>query len=129
MKLKNVKIFIMMTVLLSSMCAIAADSKSESSYSTGSARLTYVGKGSVKKRIPTKNVMEVIYCNGMLTLLSDTYEGEFTLTLENAQSGEYYEVSSIVVGESVLLDLSCGEYQVNAWSVGGTILSGIMEVI
>lgn len=130
MNLKNLKsIFIMMTVLLSSVCAIAADSKSESSYSTGSARLTYVGKGSVKKRMPSKYVMEAIYSDGMLTLLSETYEGEFSLSFENCESGESYEVLSIVVGESVLLDLDCGEYEVNAWSEDGTMLSGILEVI
>lgn len=130
MNLKNLKsIFIMMTVLLSSVCAIAADSKSESSYNTGSARLTYVGKGSVKKRMPSKYVMEAIYSDGMLTLLSETYEGEFSLSFENCESGESYEVLSIVVGESVLLDLDCGEYEVNAWSEDGTMLSGILEVI
>ena len=78
--------------------------------------------------MPSRNVLEVVYADGILTLTSNYYEGGFFLSLENYESGEIHEIPSIQVGQSAPLELNYGEYQVNAVSEDGTALSGFMQV-
>ncbi|MDE5871536.1 MAG: hypothetical protein K2H22_06325 [Muribaculaceae bacterium] len=72
--------------------------------------------------------MEIFYSDGVLSLLSDYYDGEFSLCFENCESGESHEVSSILVGESVAVELNYGEYVVTAINGDGIMLSGFMQV-
>ncbi|MDE7097483.1 MAG: hypothetical protein K2O47_08330, partial [Muribaculaceae bacterium] len=95
----------------------------------GSAILDLQSRCPRTKRMPSKNHLELIYSDGVLTLLSNYYEGVFSLSFENNESGEYYEIPSIFVGESISFELTSGVYQVDAISTDGTILSGIMEIL
>ena len=121
------RILLMMIVLFSSI-SLSAEESHGSSSSAGSVRLTCLGKGSIKKRMPSRTNIDVVYQDGVLTISSDFYEGEFSLSFENCESGESYEIPSIYVGESVPFELNVGEYQVDAIGVDGTVLSGVMDV-
>lgn len=85
-------------------------------------------KSPKTKRAPSRNFLEIVCSDGTVTLLSETYNGEFSLSFENCESGESYEIPSIYVGESVSFELNVGEYQVDAVSEDGTVLSGVMDV-
>lgn len=80
------------------------------------------------KRMPSKNVLEVVYTDGILTLDSNFYEGIFSLSFKNYESGEIYEVPTIQVGQSVPFELVIGEYEVKAIGEDGSLLSGFMQV-
>lgn len=66
--------------------------------------------------------------DGILTLTSNCYEGEFSLSFENYETGATYEIPSIQIGESVPLSLEIGEYQLTAVGEDGTELIGFMQV-
>lgn len=68
-------------------------------------------------------------CNdGILTLTSDYYEGGFSLSFENYETGAIYKIPSLQIGESVPLALEIGEYQLTAVGEDGTELIGYMQV-
>ena len=113
-------------IMFTSVPVIASSDKS--SQSSGDTILTQYENDPLRKRMPSRNFLEVIYLDGFITIDSYYYEGEFSLSLENCESGECYEVSSIQVGESVPLTLPCGEYQVKAVGMAGIVLSGYMEI-
>ena len=124
------KLIVMLVIMLTSLPVAAA---SESSSSTdqpanGAAVLFLQSKIPRTKRMPSKNHLDVVYSDGMVSLISDTYEGEFSLSFKNTLSGESQDIPSIMVGESVFLELMCGEYQVNAIGEDGSVLSGFMQI-
>lgn len=80
------------------------------------------------KRMPSINVMEVEYYDGVITLSSNYCEGEFSLSFTNTDSGESNMLPSIQVGQSVALELEYGEYEVTAVGCDGTMLAGFMQV-
>ena len=47
----------------------------------GETVLTTDNKDPKKKRIPSRNVLELIYSDNMLSLMSNCYEGEFTIRI------------------------------------------------
>lgn len=124
------KLIVMLVIMLTSLPVAAASESSSSSDqpANGSAVLLLQYKTPRTKRMPSKNHLEVVYSDGMISLISDTYEGEFSLSFKNTLSGEFYNISSIMVGESVLLELESGEYQVNAIGEDGSVLSGFMQI-
>ena len=131
----NTKIFkrivLMLTIMLTSLSAFADSGTSQKSNppASGRAVLDLVRKDPDIKRMPSRNHLDVVYENGILTLLSESYEGEFSLCFENCTSGENYEIPSISVGESVMFELGFGEYEIIAEGEDGLILSGFMEII
>ncbi|MDE5997841.1 MAG: hypothetical protein K2G77_06495 [Muribaculaceae bacterium] len=94
----------------------------------GDAILTTKEEDPLRKRMPSRNIMQLIYFDGMLTLTSDYFEGVFSLSFVNYETDDTYEVPSIQVGQSAPLELEYGEYQVNAIGEDGSHLSGFMEV-
>lgn len=130
----NTKIFkrivLMMSIMLISLSAFADSESSQKSNppANGSAVLLLVRKDPDIKRMPSNNHLDVVYENGILSLLSESYEGDFSLSFINIESGESYEVSSIFVGETISVDLPCGEYEVSAMRSDGLILAGFMQV-
>ncbi len=72
--------------------------------------------------------LELEYSNGTLFLLSNYYEGEFSITLDNDVTSKSYIFPSMSVGESVCIVLNLGEYNVRAISEDGVEFSGILEI-
>ncbi len=111
------------------MSVIPVESYADNSSSPGGdAFLTQQEISPRKKRIPSRNYLEVRYENQSLSFLSESYEGEFSLSFTNIETGESYEVPSISVGDSVSFIIPCGEYEVYAIGPDGLILGGFMQV-
>lgn len=98
------------------------------SSSGGGAILTQQEENPLRKRMPSRNHLEVMYENEVLTISSESYEGDFSLSFINIESGESHEVSSIFVGETISIFLPCGEYEVSAMGSDGLVLYGFMQV-
>ena len=130
----NTKIFnrfvLTLAVMLMSLSTFADSGSSQKSNppANGKAVLSLHKKDPDIKRMPSRNHLDVVYENGMITLLSESYEGDFSLSFINVESGESYEVSSIFVGETISIFLPCGEYEVSAMGPDGLVLSGFMQV-
>lgn len=123
------KLLVMLVMMLASFSANAdSGSSGNTTQGNGSAILELQAHSPKSKRMPSRLHLEVVYQDGTVTLLSDFYEGVFSLSFENLETGEAYEVSPILVGGSASLDLGCGEYQVNAIGEDGTLLAGFMQV-
>ena len=94
----------------------------------GGAILTTEEEDPFIKRMPSRKLLYLSYTDGSVSISSNFYEGVFSLSFENYESGETYEVPSIQVGQSVPLNLNYGEYQVKAIGEDGSHLSGFMQV-
>lgn len=126
--IKGFKVFIL--VMCSAMTVYAAPDTTQKSEipANGEAVLDLDAPHPRTKRIPSRNVLEVVYADGIITLESEYYGGAFSLSFANCETGDTYEVPSIQVGQSAPLELEYGEYQVNAIGEDGSHLSGFMEV-
>lgn len=124
------RFLLMLALMLTSISAVAESGSSQKPKpsSNGSAVLNLQKKDPDIKRMPSRNCLEVVYAEGIVSLSSDFYEGEFSMTFENLESGAVAEVPSISVGESAPLELTIGEYAITAIAVDGTTLVGYMEV-
>lgn len=127
-KLKTPIFAVILGICVSSLIPVLAGADNSHS-STGDAILTQQEGRPTRKRMPSRNHLDVVYENGILSLLSESYEGEFSLRFESCFSGESYEIPSISVGESVMFELGFGEYEIIAEGEDGLILSGFMEII
>ena len=110
---------------------IFADSDSSQDSSTsksGDAVLQKEAQNPKGKRIPSRNVLELIYSDNILSLTSNYYEGEFTIRFESSETGEIVTLPSIYVGDVCIIDLDCGEYTVSAERSDGLSLSGYLEI-
>ncbi|MDE6650370.1 MAG: hypothetical protein K2K45_10625 [Muribaculaceae bacterium] len=123
---KSIVTFLVGLFILSVSSVMNASDRSNQS--GGDAILTEEGKDPLRKRMPSRNYLEVIYSNGVISLLSETYEGVFSLQFDSSKSRETYAVPFINVGESAALELESGTYKVTAEGEGGIVLSGTMEV-
>lgn len=94
----------------------------------GGAILTTEEEDPVLKRTSSRMNLQLIYEDGRVSVFSDFYIGVFSLSFENYESGETYEIPSIQVGQSVPLNLNYGEYEVKAIGEDGSHLSGFMQV-
>ncbi len=121
------RILILFGVLLMSLTGLAEPSSSDPS-GNGDAVLVIVETNPIKKRIPSRNFLEVTYSEGSLTLSSNFYEGEYSIQFVNIASGESLLIPSISVGETVTFDLIMGEYEIRAENSEGQIFNGFMEV-
>ncbi|MDE6549641.1 MAG: hypothetical protein K2L22_11655 [Muribaculaceae bacterium] len=107
----------------------SVDSRADNgSSSGGDALLTQQVTNPLRKRMPSRDYLEVMYENGVLSLSSNSYEGNFSLSFINIESGESHEVPSIFVGETISIFLPCGEYEVSAMGSDGLVLHGFMQV-
>lgn len=78
--------------------------------------------------MPSRNYLEVVYEDGFLTLLSNSYEGEFDVQLYNRGNGETICNHSIMIGSGFDINLDSGEYEVTAMNSDGSIFYGIMYI-
>ncbi len=108
--------------------AESESSKNSNPPANGSAVLLLQSKHTNIMRMPSRNFIEVVYSDAILTLTSNYYEGEFSLSFEKYDTGVICEVPSIHVGESVPFELEYGEYQLTAVAEDGTVLTGYMQV-
>lgn len=122
------KFLLMLALMLTSISAVADSGSKPNPSTNGDAVLDLLKEYPDIKRMPSRNHLEVSYANGIVSLTSDFYEGEFSMTFENLESGAIVEVPSISVGEVAPLELTIGEYAVTAIAVDGTTLVGYMEV-
>lgn len=131
MNAKVLKNLLLMLVIMMTSLSASADSGSSQDTSqngNGTAVLDLIAHDPKTKRMPSRNRLEIVYADGSLTLFSNYYEGAFSLRFENYDTGESHEVSSILVGESIPVQLNYGEYEVKAISEEGIVLSGFMQV-
>ncbi len=116
------------SIALIALMAFPGMAASGSSSSEGEAILYLEKVDPFKKRMPSPNYLEIVYSQGFLTLTSNCYEGHFSLSFTNLDTGESHEVPSIIVGESASISLSNGEYEVAATGPDGLALVGFMQV-
>lgn len=124
------KLLLMLAISLMPFLGFADNIPSQDTTPSGSGTgiLDLPKKDPDIKRSPSRNHLEVVYETGMLTLLSDTYEGEFSMNLMDSESGFCYEVPSMSIGDSIVLYLPIGEYQVEALSDDGMIFKGLLTI-
>ena len=103
-------------------------SDGNSSSANGDAVLMLKQEDPLRKRMPSRNALLLYYDDGSLLLQSQIYEGEFSLFFEKCEFGECYEISSIFVGETVMLDLMEGEYNVSAKDSDGRLFFGYLVI-
>lgn len=129
MKSKLIKSILSIVFGISLLSVFPVESYADNgSQSGGDALLTQQEISPDKKRMPSRNYLEVVYENGSLSLFSGCYEGSFSLSFVNLDSGEGYEVPAVSVGGSISIELPCGEYEVSAIGSDGLILVGFMQV-
>lgn len=80
----------------------------------GEGLLKEINKGSIKKRIPSRNFIEVYYENGLLTLQSESASGVYDIELVSSEADSNHTVLGMSIGESIVIDLECGSYYVTA---------------
>lgn len=123
---------VLLSVFIMTALPIFADSDSSQNTSpsskSGDAVLQIKSDKPIIKRSPSKNVLEIIYSDNMLSLTSNYYEGEFTIRFESYETGETVTVPSIFVGDICDIDLDCGEYTVSAERSDGLSFSGYLEI-
>lgn len=81
---------------------------------------------SDRKRMPARNFLEVYYENGLLSLNSETVQGTFSLEIVSNETRQTYEIPNCNVGDSILLYLNEGEYEVTAMGTDDLIFTGII---
>ena len=83
------KLLLMLAIMLTSLSGFADSGSSGSSNppANGSAVLALQSEYKTIKRMPSRNHLEVVYENGTVTLLSESYEGEFSMNFINCESG------------------------------------------
>lgn len=94
----------------------------------GGAILTQEEVNPLRKRMPSRNFLQLSYSDGMLNLTSYTYEGEFSIQLENIKTRESVVVPSIFVGESIYIELPCGIYNVTVSGSDSLSFYGCLEI-
>ncbi len=94
----------------------------------GDSILIAQSKDLDRKRMPSRNFLEIYYEEGVLSLQSQTLEGEFSMQFSNNETGDFEYVPVISVGECVPIDPDYGSYSVSAVSSTGMELSGEMSV-
>lgn len=85
----------------------------------GDGRLEKVHESPYRKRMPCRDFMEIKYTDEMISLQSEAAEGCFSLQLTDIASSQCHYITSLFVGESVSIDLDCGEYEVSATDSNG----------
>ena len=99
-----------------------------SSPATGDAVLTEEEEDTFRKRMPSRMILQLVYEDGRVSIFSDYFVGEFSLCFESLESGESFYLPSIHVGESLPMQLECGEYDLTAVSEDGTLLYGFLQI-
>lgn len=81
-----------------------------------------------RKRMPSRNFLEISYSDGILHLDSKIYDGEYAIKFDNAETGESIAIPSIFVGDYVYVGLDCGIYNVCAVNSDGRSFLGTLEI-
>ena len=131
----NTKIFfkalLALAMMMTSFMAVADSGESPKNSPTsgrGSMVLYSQYKYPNGRRMPSRNFLELSYSDGVLSLASYTYEGEFSIQLDNTETGESIAIPSISVGESVNAELPCGIYNVSVTGSDGLSFYGCLEI-
>lgn len=125
------KLILVLVVIATIVVPVFADSGSSNTSNppvNGGAILNLLAKDPRTKRAPSRNCLELVYSDGMITLSSNVYNGEFSLTLENCETGEKIVIPSIYVGESVNIELPCSVYNVSATGADSLSFFGCLEI-
>ncbi|MDE6741845.1 MAG: hypothetical protein K2J58_05895 [Muribaculaceae bacterium] len=99
-----------------------------SSPATGDAVLTVKNEDTLRKRMPSRMILQLVYEDGRVSIYSDFFVGEFSLRFESQECGDNYYLPSIHVGESAPIQLEYGEYYLTAVAEDGTVLSGCLQI-
>lgn len=122
------RLMILCMAAISSLSSFADSGSSQNSNSQaeGTVILKLKSKDPTIKRAPSRNCLELQYSDGLLSLYSECYEGEFAITFESCEASESYEIPTMAVGESAILYLPSGEYNVTAVDLEGRTFSGCL---
>lgn len=91
---------------------------------SGGTILTLHKKGSYKKRAPSRIAIELSYENGVLFLQSSSVNGTLCIEFMSESYGEVQTISDLSIGESIMLHLNFGLYNVTAYDNDGTEFVG-----
>lgn len=94
----------------------------------GEGRLEKIKSGSIRKRIPSREFLEIYYDNGFISIQSETCQGSFSLEMSCDSSMRSYGVPAITIGESLSFEIECGEYEVTAVRSDGTTFKGLLLI-
>lgn len=117
--------------LMSVLSATAEDrqtTKTESPTKSGEGILYSLEYNTDRKRMPSRDVLELYYDGEILAVESPTLEGMFSLQFSNEENGAMEYIPSVFVGETVCIDLDCGSYLITALSVSGVEYYGYLIV-
>ena len=131
MNVKFINRFLLILAIVLTSISTFADTGSSSQpnpSSNGSAVLSLQKKDPDIKRMPSRNVLELQYADGMLSLVSNSYEGDFSVVLVDTETAETFVIPFIYVGETISIELSLGVYYVTANSTDGTEFTGTLEI-
>lgn len=123
---KFLSLLLIMTMTSLHLSADSGSSQNQNPPANGSALLENKSQNPKLKRIPSKNILELIYSDGMLILYSESYQGVFELSLENCNTLECYEIHSVAIGEPIIINLTSGEYNVTAEDSEGRLFTGVL---
>lgn len=128
--IKQRKFFIVLAMSLLCLSAppIINAATEDTPSSTGDAILTEQSGDPFRKRMPSRNFLRLSYSDGLLSLASYIYEGEFIIQLDNVETGESVTIPSIYVGGSVNIEVPSGVYDVSAIGSDSRSFFGCLEI-
>lgn len=88
--------------------------ESPSTNNSGYGFLDSLYKSTNRKRMPSKNAIQIYYMDGILSLMSETCEDSFNLDLLNIETLSESQISDIEVGGCCQIELECGLNEVVA---------------
>jgi len=128
---KSLRLLMLLVVCLTSAATGHSEPNTvttQSSTKKGDGILDSIRKIPQRKRMPSRNFLEIHYENGMLTLESETMDGCFSLEIAGEENSVYEVIPSMEIGESVSIDLELGQYSITATDVNGMQFAGEMCV-
>lgn len=117
--------------LMSVLSATAEDCqtpKTESPTRSGEGILYSLEYNTDRKRMPSRDVLELYYEGGILMIDSPTLGGEFSLLISNEETEHIEYLSTVLVGASIGIELNSGVYSISAFSLTGKEFKGKMTI-
>lgn len=129
---KILKILLMFAICVSSAVMCFAEGQSTPSTPSptvsGGGILESLKTPSTRKRMPSRDFIEVSFENGLMSLHSENVQGLFNVQLINSETSQTCEILNFNVGDFMMLELNAGQYEVIATSTDNSIYSGIIYI-
>lgn len=126
------KILLTLAICMSSFAVCLAEEQSTSATPSptvsGGGILESLKTPSTRKRMPSHNVIEVSYENGMLSLHSENVQGPFNVEIINSETSQTCKILDFNVGDFIMLELNAGQYEVTATNIDDYSYVGIIFI-